>query len=168
MIPLEIDIKKISRVSKIKENENFRFRSFLKGQDGEKVDRIAHRLNTEVESLIDCTVCGNCCENLRPCVNDLEIDTLAKIDHISQKYFIENFTEKDDFENIRYLKNTPCRYLNGKKCSVYVDRPEDCRSYPHIQKRSFNSRTLGIIGNYGICPIVFNVWERLKTEFKFR
>jgi Fe-S-cluster containining protein len=168
MTPLEIDIKIISRVSKIKENENFRFRSFLKGQDGEKVDRIAHRLNAEVESLIDCTSCGNCCENLRPCVNDLEIDALAKIDHVLRKYFIENFTEKDDFENIRYLKNIPCKYLNKKKCSVYVDRPEDCRSYPHIQKGSFNSRTLRIIGNYGICPIVFNVWERLKTEFKFR
>jgi hypothetical protein len=23
---------------------------------------------------------------------------------------------------------------------------------------------MGVIGNYGICPIVFNVYERLKEE----
>ena len=168
MIPIELDIEKINHISKLKEKENLNFRAFLKGQDDEKVDRIVHRLNKEVESQIDCTDCGNCCKNMRPCVTNNEIDTLTVIDKVSREYFIENFTEHDDLENIKYLKDTPCKYLSGKKCSIYGVRPKDCIAYPNIHKRSFNSRSLSMIDNYGICPIVFNVLERLKMEFRFR
>jgi hypothetical protein len=168
MTPIELDIEKIDYLSKRKEKENLRFRTFLKGQNDAKVDSIVHRLNKEVESQIDCTECGNCCKTLRPCVTNKEIETLIKIDKVSREYFIENFTERDDLEDIKYLKDTPCKYLSGKKCSIYDVRPMDCISYPNIHKSSFNSRTLGMIENYGICPIVFNVLERLKIEFNFK
>ncbi len=107
MIPLELNIEKIEQIRKMKENENLRFRTFLKGQDNKKVDRVVHRLNEEIESQIDCTKCGNCCKTLRPCVTNKEIETLIIIDKVSREYFIENFTEQDDFEDIKYLKNTP-------------------------------------------------------------
>src|SRR4030042_3319491 len=167
MIPLELNIEKIWRISDQKENENYRFRSFLKGQDSEKVDKIVHRLNKEIVKLIDCRNCGNCCKNLRPHVTDTEIDKFLNIDNISREDFITNFIEQDDLEDIKYLKDTPCKYLADKKCIIYADRPEDCKSYPHLHKCDFTSRTLGMIENYGICPIVFNVFERLKTELRF-
>lgn len=168
MIPLELNIEKIEQIRKMKENENLRFRTFLKGRDDKKVDRIVHRLNEEIEKQIDCTKCGNCCKTLRPCVTNKEIETLIAIDKVSREYFNEHFTEQDDFEDIKYLKNTPCKYLSNKKCSIYDLRPLDCKSYPHIRKKQFNSRTLSMMGNYGICPIVFNVIESLKMEFEFR
>ncbi|WP_117879247.1 YkgJ family cysteine cluster protein [Aureibaculum luteum] len=168
MIPLELNIEKIEQIGNLKENENLRFRTFLKGQDSIKVDGIVHRLNEEIESRIDCTKCGNCCKTLRPCVTNKEIETLTIIDKVSREFYIENFIERDDLENIKYLKNTPCKYLSDKKCSIYDLRPIDCKSYPHINKKHFNSRTLGMMENYGICPIVFNVVENLKNEFDFR
>jgi uncharacterized protein len=168
MIHLEIDTDKISQISKKKENENYRFRTFLKGQHDAKVDKLVHRINKEVEAQIDCTLCGNCCKILRPSVTDKEIDTLAKIDDLSREAFIEKFTEREAFESQPYLKDTPCKYLLGKKCSVYDSRPGDCKSFPHIHKSSFNSRTLSMIEYHAICPIVFNVLERLKAEFRFR
>ncbi|QCX39064.1 YkgJ family cysteine cluster protein [Aureibaculum algae] len=168
MTPIELDIQKIDNISKQKEQENLKFRTFLKGQDDVKLDRIVHRLNKCVESQIDCTDCGNCCKNLRPCVNSMEIDTLKSIDKVSREYFVENFIEQNELEDIKFLKGTPCKYLIDKKCSIYDVRPNDCKSYPHINKKKFNSRTWGIIENYAICPIVFNVIERLKTELRFR
>ena len=160
-------IEKITRIAKQKENENYRFRSFLKGQDSENMDRIVHRLNKEIVELIDCTACGNCCNNLRPCVTNKEIIRLAQIDNMSHEEFVQNFTAKDKFDPVFYLKDTPCKYLKDKKCMIHTDRPEDCKSYPHTHKKSFTSRTLVMINNYGICPIVFNLFERLKKELGF-
>ena len=167
MNPLELSIERIARIAKQKENENYRFRTFLKGQDSSKVDRIVHRLNKEIVEQIDCTACGNCCNKLRPCVTDEEIERLARIDNMSHEEFVQNFTEKDEFDHTLYLKDTPCKYLFDKKCGIYPDRPGDCKSYPHTHKKDFTSSTLGIIDNYEICPIVFNLFERLKKELRF-
>ena len=167
MMHLELDIEKISRISKRKENENYRFRSFLKGQDSGRVDKIVHRLYKEIAEQIDCTDCGNCCKNLRPSVTDTEIDLLSKIDNISHEDFETRFIEQDEIDQVKFLKDTPCKYLVDKKCAIYRERPLDCKSYPHIHKKSFNSRTLGVLNNLEICPIVFNVFERLKMEFRF-
>jgi len=165
MIHLELDIEKINRISKQKENENYKFLSFLKGQDSDRVDKIVHRLYREIAEQIDCTDCGNCCKNLRPRVTDTEIDILSKIDNLLHEDFVTKFIEQDEIDHVNYLKDTPCKYLVDKKCVIYTDRPFDCRSYPHIHKKYFNSRTLDVINNFGICPIVFNVFERLKMEF---
>src|SRR4030042_2156501 len=168
MIPIEVDIEKINQISKRKEKENLIFRTFLKGKDDDKLDIIVHGLNEEISGQIDCTKCGNCCINLRPCLTKNEIDTLSRIDNVSRDIFIEKYTGEDNFEKIKFLKDIPCKYLSDKKCSIYDNRPSDCKSFPHIHKPNFNSRTLGMIENYGICPIVFNLLERLKMELRFR
>ena len=168
MITVEKDIKKIKQLAIRNEDQNYRFRTFLKGRDDDKLDSIVHRLNKEIESQIDCTQCGNCCINLRPGLNDEEIDTLSKIDNLPREVFIDKYTEEDDFDHTRFLKDIPCKYLQNRKCSIIDDRPSDCKSFPHIHKPHFNSRTLGMIEYYGICPIVFNVFERLKAEYRFK
>jgi uncharacterized protein len=168
MIPLGLDIDKIERIAKQKEDENYRFRSFLKGQDSKLIDKIVHRLNKDTVKQIDCTKCGNCCKTLRPTLSDSEVDILSKIDTISQNDFLARFVEKDKFEDVQYLKDSPCKYLMDKKCTIYAKRPKDCKSYPHTHKSDFNSRTLGIIENYRICPIVYNVSENLKVELSFK
>jgi uncharacterized protein len=168
MKTLVIDLDKINQQANIKEKENIRFRSFLKGKDDNRVDKIVHAINKEVVEQIDCTKCGNCCNTLRPSVSDNEIRILANLEKISQEDYTNKNTEKDTYDNGRYLKDSPCKYLADKKCSIYASRPHDCRSFPHIDKNCFNSRTLSMIENYAICPIVFNVLEKLKEGFKFR
>ncbi|MBW1737720.1 MAG: hypothetical protein JRJ69_09220 [Deltaproteobacteria bacterium] len=53
-------------------------------------------------------------------------------------------------------------------CSHYELRPEACRSFPHLHKEEFVSRLMGVIQNYAVCPIIFNVYERLKNELWHR
>ncbi len=101
---LELNIEKIKRVSKKREKENNDFRTFLKGVDSDKVDIVVHKLNEEIVSQIDCQECGNCCESLRPCVTDSEIENLSQLNKSSKKDFILKYVEKDDFDDIKYLK----------------------------------------------------------------
>lgn len=163
---LELDLETIEELGEKRLDENFRFRAFLKGQDPDKIDRIVHRLNREISDRIDCTTCGNCCAKLKPCITNQDIDRLsAKLEIPAQKVRDE-YVETEDGD--QYFKNLPCSFLKDKKCTVYTDRPDDCRSFPHLHKPWFTSRLLGVIGNYSICPIVFNVLEKLKQELHFR
>lgn len=168
MLPIETDLSKIEKLSIQKENENFKFRAFLRGLDPSEVDRVVHRLNRKVSRAIDCTECGNCCHSLVPGVTEVEITRLAALDNITKEEFDSRHLEDDKFAGTKFLKAIPCRYLEGKICSIYDMRPNECRSYPHLHKKGFVYRTLSVISNYGICPIVFNVMENLKIETNFK
>jgi|LGVF01.1.fsa_nt_gb hypothetical protein len=150
---LETNIKNIQKIAKLKENENLSFHNFLKGQDSDKIDAIVHRLNEEVTPQIDCLECGNCCMNLRPIATNEEVGKYA---------------EEKDIEDVKYLMSFPCKYLDDKKCTIYLDRYEECRSYPYLDKNKFVTRINGVLQNYEMCPIVFNVFELLKIEIGWK
>jgi len=164
---LETDLLKIKQLASIREDENFCFRSFLKGKDSDKVDRIVHRLHKEITAQIDCTLCGNCCCQLKLELHKEDIAVLARLEYLTPENFQNNYCEKDTFNNI-YLTSMPCRYLEEKKCRIYENRPEECKRFPYTDKRSFISRLLGMINFYDFCQIVFNLMEQLKDEMRFR
>ena len=167
---IELDLNTINRNSEIREEENFQFRSFLKGQDPDKIDQIVQELNEEVLEHIDCTKCANCCKELEICFKEEEIVNITKHLNIDKKEFIKQSTKPDEFgdKDKYYLNSKPCRFLTDKKCSIYELRPETCNSYPFLQKDNFTSRLFGVIENYAICPIVYNVYELLKEEMNFK
>ena len=165
-INLELDLEKIEELAKDREDKNFEFRAFLKGQDPDKIDEIVQRLNFEISNQIDCTTCGNCCMKLKPFITEQDIKSLSQRLNFSPQQVKDDYIEID--EGDQYFKNLPCSFLKVKKCTVYNDRPEDCKSFPHLHKKMFISRLWGVIENYSICPIVFNVFERLKTELNYK
>ena len=167
---IETDLNIIKRNSEIREEENFEFRSFLKGQDSDKIDKIVLELYEEVLEHIDCTKCANCCKELETCFTKEEINSLTKNLNIDKNEFIKQSTKPDQFgdKDKYYLNSKPCQFLTDKKCTVYELRPEECNSYPYLHKDNFNSRLIGVIENYEICPIVYNVYELLKQEMNFK
>ena len=132
-----------------------------------KIDRIVHELNDYFSERIDCRQCGHCCTKLRPILAESDIDLLMKATFLSRKDFKELYVETDD-EGDMLLRHLPCAFLNSKECTLYEHRPEDCRSYPHLNKKEITYRLFGILENYAICPIVFNVIEELKERLHFR
>lgn len=149
---LEINLKKIEQTSQVKQTENISFGNYLKVQNSEKIDKIVHQLNDKIADQIDCVSCGNCCQNLRPVATDKVLSI---------------FVEPENIEAFKYLKSFPCKNLCDKKCSIYTDRPEECRSYPYLDRAKFITRTHEVLQNYEICPIVFNVFEQLKKELEW-
>jgi Fe-S-cluster containining protein len=164
---LEYDIEKIKQIAQLNESENYEFRAYLKGLDSKKVDKIVHQLHAKIISEIDCTQCGNCCNSLTLLLTEEEIKYLSDLENIDLNEFVKKYVEIETIENVKYFKNKPCKYLKNKKCTIYQNRPNDCKSYPHTHKISFTSRTLEVIENYEICPIVLNLYESLKEELEF-
>jgi Fe-S-cluster containining protein len=164
---LEPNLTTIKRMAQIREDENMRFRYFLKGIDNQgKVDKIVHRLHEEITTQIDCKECGNCCKVLIPEIHPDDVKQLAELENLSVEEYEKHYCEKDTFGDLSF-KTAPCRYLDGKICSIYNLRPQECSSYPNTHKKDFASRSLGMIGNYEVCPIVFNLMEKLKDELGF-
>lgn len=113
---------------------------------------------------IDCTKCGNCCKEIKPVLSENDIGKLSEgfglLVHQVQEQYLAEEKEEDGFVfNVK-----PCPLLKDNKCTQYQCRPGDCRSYPHLHKKDFITRLINVIGNYSVCPIVFNVYERLKEE----
>ena len=154
-------------MAKKKENENWKFRSFIKDYENtEKLDSIVHRLNKEISSKIDCTKCANCCKAIQPTFTQKDISKIANHFDVTPSQFIEQYLAPDVFGDDFSLKESPCPFLINNTCSIYNERPDSCRSYPHLHKDRFASRMIGVLENYEVCPIVFNVFERLKKELR--
>ena len=161
------DLDIIRQLGEKNENSNYRFRSFLKGRDSSRLDRTVHELFKYYSSKIDCTECGNCCSHLKPIIDNKDIKVLALLTNKTNQEFKKDHIITDE-DGDMHFSDLPCPFLSDKKCTVYDSRPTDCRSYPHLHKKDFLSRLFGIIDNYSICPIVFNVYEDLKYKFHFR
>ena len=159
---LETDLRKIKKMAKKKENENWAFRGYLKGKGSEEIDPIVHRLYEEVSAQIDCTTCGNCCKEVSPVLSPKDIEVFSEGLGMPVSEFKPLHLTVDMGDTI--FNQRPCPFLKDNKCSNYDHRPANCQSYPHLHKDDFTTRLFGVLNNYGICPIVFNVYEQLKDE----
>ena len=162
----ETNLSKIEQLAAVREEENYRFRRFLKNKNGAMIDAIALCLHDEITKVIDCKICANCCIQLKPRLEKVDIDRLARMEDMDSQEYMAKYCEVFEFGAI-YLKTKPCRYVDNKKCSVYEHRPEECRLFPYTDKENFNARLFSMIEYYEICPIVFNVMEKLKIEMRF-
>lgn len=88
-----------------------------------------------------CTGCGQCCTGAPGCVwvSPAEAECLAKRLNISLEEFKEKYTRKIGSrlslkERHAGNNNYDCIFLEGKRCTVYEDRPKQCRTYPWWQE----------------------------------
>jgi hypothetical protein len=95
---VETDLKKIKQTAMKNEDENWKFRSFLKGYDieVEELDSIVHRLFEGVCREIDCKACGNCCKEISPVLEQEDIERISRGLGISPENFRERFLVKND------------------------------------------------------------------------
>jgi Fe-S-cluster containining protein len=158
---IEIDLARIKQLSREHENENWEFRSWLKQYAPDDVDSIVKSLSQKYFALIDCTQCANCCRSLQVEFKNNELHVIAKT--LGQS--IEAFQKQSMSEG---RVNPPCPALNGKLCSIYENRPDVCRSYPHLEQPEFVFRLMGVINNLPVCPIAYNAFEELKAKIAWR
>ena len=165
------DLAVIRRQSAKHENEDLRFRTFLKvhlNMKDEKLDATVREVTDEVWAQIDCKTCANCCKTLQIEVNDGDIARLSARLEITAGEFAEHYVEEPE-PHTRILQSQPCVFLGENNfCTVYEDRPDDCRGYPYLHRDGFRQRTFSMIDNAAACPIVFNVWNDLKVRLRFR
>jgi uncharacterized protein len=169
---MAFDLVQLRALAEEKEDENWRFRQFLKTQCNLKPEEIDQRVAAATERVwagIDCTTCANCCRKVRPTFSEEEALRLAQRLEMAPQKFIASYLERTEpgDENQWQTRTTPCPFLKGSRCSVYEDRPADCRGYPYLYEPEFVSRTMGMIERTSTCPIVYEVMEELKTSVGF-
>jgi uncharacterized protein len=157
----------IKEMAFVREKENLYFRALLKQHDlsSDEIDAIVHKMAGRVTSQIDCPKCANCCKQIKPALNKADISRFSVGLRCAASQFQELHLCPDKENSSQYtFKKLPCPFLHNNKCSNYDYRPGDCRSYPHLHKKDFIFRLWSVVENYEICPIVFNIYEQLKTE----
>ena len=163
---VETNLTRIATFSTLHENENERFKIFVKERNGEEIDSLVHELNVSVSTQIDCTACGNCCKSLMVLISDAEADNLSV--HLGQtrKNFDTEYLEKGS-SGLMIMNRMPCPFLTEKKCSIYEHRFEGCKEFPALHLPNFKNRLFTTFMHYERCPIIFNVVEQLKDVMEF-
>ena len=160
----------IRKLAERKEDENFRFRQFLKNRcnlESDEIDGRVFETTRRVWTGIDCTTCANCCRELKPEFSVEEVDRVARRLGMEHQQFIETYLERSDSENRWQTRTAPCPFLKDNLCSIYEDRPAECSGYPYLYNPDFVSRTLAMIDRTFTCPIVYEVMEELKKSLGF-
>ncbi len=165
-MPLLKDLEQIKVIAGVKESENDAFRLFLKQQNSGLIDDMVQAINAEVTPQIDCTQCGNCCRSLMINVTQDEAVSLAL--HLGQP--LASVKEKyieTSAEGQLIINSIPCHFLHNSSCTIYTERFNECREFPHLHKANFTGRLFGILSYYSLCPIIFNVVEKLKERLTY-
>ena len=150
-----------------KQDENDAFRIFLQNTDSRTLDEQVHRLNNIITPQIDCTACGACCRNLMINVTPEESITVAHHLNIEPPKFKEEFLE-ESMQGKLIMNMIPCKFLEDSKCTIYRERFNECRAFPHLHETNFKGRLFGTLIHYAMCPIIYNVVEELKVETGFK
>jgi len=146
------------------EEENWLLRAFLKVQEPDAVDKIVNRLHRELFAGFNCVACSNCCKTIIPVIEEKEICVISSKLGLNPEDYKKKFLVSTE-EGFMINKN-PCPHLGINGCSIYEYRPENCREYPFTENKKIRGRLINLVANCSVCPVVFEIFERLKKHYK--
>jgi hypothetical protein len=121
-------------------------------------------LHEEASQKVDCLSCANCCKNYSPRFKTPDIKRISKVLGMKEGSFIDTYLKIDD-EGDYVLITKPCPFLGEDNyCSIYEDRPSDCKRFPYTDEDVFIKRPAITLKNASFCPIVYVVLERLIAD----
>lgn len=161
--------RKLKFETKKKENENYRFRAFLKeNADEEELDRQFAQLHNELFEKYDCSRCRNCCKVYHTIILPEEVDAAANNIHMTKEDFIHTYLKWDNVEENYLTKQKPCPFLQKEGLCLIEDcKPEKCRKYPYTNQPERLFSLLGLLDIIAVCPVAHEIWERLKDIYDF-
>jgi Fe-S-cluster containining protein len=157
--------KIVSLLAKKHASENQQFRNYLGIFHATAINHFASSLYQEIAPQIDCTSCGNCCRNLMVQLTDKDIERLAARMGQTPEAFINQYVEAGTRQSL--FNAIPCPFLTENSCAVYDDRPASCRSFPELGTDQVANHLYALLMHSSICPIVYNVLERMKMVTGF-
>ena len=138
-----------------------KYKQFLQRADKNKVLKALPDLHEEAFSKIDCLQCANCCKNYSPRFKTPDIKRISKVLGLRESDFIEKYLLVDE-EGDFVVNRKPCPFLGADNfCSIYEDRPSDCRRFPYTDEDVIIKRKELTLKNSTFCPITYYVLEKL-------
>lgn len=121
-------------------------------------------LHEEAFEHVDCLKCANCCKNYSPRFKTPDIKRISKVLGLKESIFIDTYLNIDE-DGDYVLKTAPCPFLGSDNyCSIYDDRPSDCRRFPYTDEDVLFKRQQLTLKNASFCPAVYFVLERLQEQ----
>ncbi len=118
-------------------------------------------LHEEAMEKIDCLACANCCKNYSPRFKTPDIKRISRLLKMKESVFIDTYLNLDQ-DGDYVVKSKPCPFLGADNyCSIYEDRPSDCRRFPYTDEDVIVKRQKLTLKNSTFCPIVYYVLEHL-------
>ena len=143
-----------------------RYRDFLKRADKNKVLQRLPQLHEAAFERVDCLQCAACCKNYSPRFKTPDIKRISKALRMKESVFIATYLTIDH-EGDYVLQRTPCPFLGeDNMCSIYDERPSDCRRFPYTDEDVLFKRPAITLKNSSFCPITYYVLERLIQELR--
>jgi Fe-S-cluster containining protein len=141
-----------------------KYKQFLNRADKNRVLKALPGLHEEAFSKIDCLQCANCCKNYSPRFKTPDIKRISKVLGLRESDLIGKYLKVD--EDGDFVVNTkPCPFLGADNfCSIYEDRPSDCRRFPYTDEDIIIKRKELTLKNSTFCPITYYVLERLTEK----
>jgi len=154
------------------EEKNYKFRAFLKSRaDDDELDEQFLELHKELFAGYDCCKCANCCKMLEIILDDAEVTRISAFLSMTEGDFIAEYLAKADWDDEKpyKIKEKPCPFLLGNgRCRIQECKPDACVGFPFTDQPDRLSSMYGVIEHAEICPIVFEILERLKLIYRFR
>jgi Fe-S-cluster containining protein len=139
------------------------YRRYLQRAKKNDVLKQLPQLHEEATSRIDCLQCANCCKNYSPRFKTPDIKRISKHLGMKESDFIETYLKVDE-EGDYVAKSLPCPFLGADNfCSIYEQRPSDCRRFPFTDEDFIIKRQALTLKNSTFCPITFYVLEKLQS-----
>ncbi len=102
-------------------------------------------------------------------INVTQPEAMNMADHLQMP--LQSFKDQYIEESLQgqlIINQMPCHFLEGSRCSQYEHRFNECREFPHLNRKNFKDRMFGTLVHYAMCPIIFNVVEELKLATGFK
>lgn len=162
--------RKLRFEAKKRENENIRFRLYLKENADEKeLDRQFEELHNELFSSYDCDRCRNCCKMYHCIIPEVDIDRNAEYLGIKRDEFVERFLKQNERTSEFETKHKPCDFLQEDgSCRLGECKPESCVRYPYTNQPERLQSLYSVLDVVSTCPVGFEIYERLKKVYDFK
>lgn len=146
---------------KLSADHQKQYKQFLQRADKNKVLKQLPDLHEKAFAEIDCLTCANCCKNYSPRFKTPDIKRISKLLRLKESVFIDTYLVLDTDGD--YVTNTkPCPFLGADNaCSIYEDRPSDCKRFPYTDEDVLIKRPAITLKNSTFCPAVHYVLEHL-------
>lgn len=162
-----IDINDLVILANRKEEENYRFRNYLKNYaNEEELDKQFKRLHEKYFKIYDCKKCRNCCKKIGISMNEKELNNVCNYLNINKEKFIKENLDENYGEYS--FKEHKCKFLDeNNNCKIEKCLPRTCKEYPYTNKKERLCSLYSVISNTGVCPVVYEILEDLKKEYNF-
>ena len=163
--------EKLNYYAKKNEKVNYRFRTWLKiHADPKELDEKFLALHKELFAEYDCSRCRNCCKRYKGLIPVDEVGRDAAALGLSEEEFRKKYLKEElDIEEDAFeTKHQPCDFLQEDgNCLLGDNKPDSCKKYPYTDQPERMDSLLSFLGTISVCPVAYEILERLKEEYDF-